>query len=214
MRIAQRKLRSLSPGNRILLIVASVVPVAVLFVIALDFMIGPPDPSARYFPSTKLQANHAITADLSIIRATGPIANHAIPTGPVPRPNSQLTPGAVAETSLAKVCAQPKHIKGLFNPHNPLIPLDQQQAVYNAYKIPPQRQPLYGLDLLIPMQLGGAIVPGNIWPMPPMHGVSFHQKEVLNQRMHTLVCHGEMPLAQAQHEMATDWVGLWAKYGA
>jgi hypothetical protein len=47
-----------------------------------------------------------------------------------------------------------------------------------------------------------------------MHGVSFHQKEVLNQRMHTLVCHGEMPLAQAQHEMATDWVGLWAKYGA
>jgi hypothetical protein len=214
MRVAQRKLRLLSPGNRILLMVACLAPLALVLVLVIDFMIGPPDPSARYFPSTKLQANHAVTADLSLVRATGPVANHAVPTGPVPRPNSQLTPGVVAEMDLRKICAQPKHIKGLFDPQNPLIPPDQKQAVFNAYRIPPQRQALYGLDLLIPMQLGGAITPANIWPMPPTHTVSFHQKAVLNQRMRTLVCHGEMPLAQAQREMACDWVGLWAKYGA
>lgn len=197
-----------------LVAVAVLAPVALACVVSLDFVLGPPDPSARYFPNTKIVANHAANADLSLKRATGPVANRPIPTGPIPRPNSQLTPGVVAETSLAKVCAQPKHIHGLFNPANPLIPLDQQQTVFNAYKIPPARQHLYGLDLLIPIQLGGAITPANVWPMPPMHGVSFHAKEVLNQRVHTLVCHGEMPLDKAQQEMATDWVGMWAKYGA
>jgi hypothetical protein len=193
--------------------VAMLVPFALAFVVGLDFVLGPPDPSARYFPSTAIVANHAATADLSIKRNTGPVTNH-VATGPVARPNSQLTPGVVGTSSLAEVCAQSKHIKGLFSRHNPQIPLDQQTTVYNAYKIPPLRQHLYGLDMLIPIQLGGAVTPANIWPMPPMHGVSFHQKEVLNQRMHTLVCHGEMSLALAQQDMAKDWVGLWSKYGA
>jgi hypothetical protein len=213
MRIV-RKYRRLTPGSRMFLAVAVLAPVALACVVGLDFVLGPPDPSARYFPTTKIVADHAANADISLKRATGPVANHTIPSGPIPRPDPRWTPGLVGETSLAKVCAQPKHIHGLFNPRNPLIPLDQQNMVFSAYKIPPQRQNLYGLDMLIPMQLGGAIHPGNVWPMPPTHGVSFHQKEVLNQRMHTLVCHGEMPLAQAQHEMVSDWVGLWAKYGA
>jgi hypothetical protein len=193
---------------------AVLVPVALAFVVGLDFVLGPPDPSARYFPNGKIVANHAATADLSIKRATGPVANR-VPTGPVARPNSLLTPGVVATTNLAAVCALPRHIHGLFSRHNKQIPLDQQQAVFTAYKIPPLRQNNYGLDLLIPIQLGGAITPANIWPMNPMHGsVSFHEKEILNQRMHTLVCHGEMPLAKAQQEMARDWVGLWITYGA
>ena len=86
--------------------------------------------------------------------------------------------------------------------------------MFNEYRLGPQESKHYGLDFLIPIQLGGANTMANIWPMPLNRGLSFHQKEVLNIRMHIVVCHGEMAIAQAQQAFSTDWVKLWVLYGA
>ena len=35
---------------------------------------------------------------------------------------------------------------------------------------------------------------------------------MLEERLHTLVCSGQVDLATAQRELATDWIGAYKKY--
>ncbi|TAN33901.1 hypothetical protein EPN29_04520 [bacterium] len=178
----------------------------------------PADPSAQYFPTTRLVANPDVPVDTidssKIAKDTPP---RQLPHGPIARPRPDLTPGAVAVKDVLSVCRIEKKSHALFAPGtlSTVIPPAIQQAVFSAYKIEPRLTMQYGLDFLVPLQLGGASVTSNIWPVPRTdHGLGFREKEILNIRMHVLVCHGEMPLAEAQKEIASDWVTLWIKYGA
>ena len=186
---------------------------AIVVVVTATWVLAPSDPSSPYFPTRKV-AGMPFNMSQSSTGTAGAATQLHLPNGPIARPNSKLTPGAISIHDLATLCRQPKHTKGIFAPLDPLIPLAYQQAVFAAYKIPAASQRKYGLDLLIPIQLGGAITAPNIWPVPIARGLGFHDKEVLNVRMHVLVCHGEMTLAQAQRLMAADWVTLWLRYGA
>jgi hypothetical protein len=189
-------------------------PLMAIALVAVSFLLGPSDPSAPYFPTTRLNANHAGSAEISGMAVTaGPSHNLKSPTGPVARPDSRVTPGVVATTDVGAVCKTSKHVPRI-SPTNPLIPLSEQDAIFKAYRISPSASKRYALDFLIPMQLGGAMTAANVWPMSTTKGVGFTEKQLLNVRMHILVCHGEMPLTQAQTLMANDWVGLWVRYGA
>ena len=186
--------------------------VAVALLIGIDILIGPADPSARYFAASKIQANHTVPGDYALSAPAGATRNNT-PTGPVSRPDPRLTPGLAATTDPRAVCKVSKH-EPRISATNPLIPLSEQQAVFQTYRITPNASKHYGLDFLIPLQLGGSTSIKNVWPISTTKGVAFNQKELLNVRMHILVCHGEMPLAEAQRMMAEDWVALWIKYGA
>ncbi len=39
-------------------------------------------------------------------------------------------------------------------------------------------------------------------------------KDVLERRLHNLVCNGKVDLKTAQHEIATDWISAYQKYVA
>jgi hypothetical protein len=59
-------------------------------------------------------------------------------------------------------------------------------------------------DHLVSLELGGAVNdPRNLWPEP---GASPNPKDSIEGKLHGLVCHGKMTLAQAQHIIATGWV--------
>jgi hypothetical protein len=172
------------------------------------------DPSAQYFPSGPPSSNQSTaigvgtTADLS----AGILATRLL-HGAVARPDLKVTPGAVAITDLTAVCHGSKRIPGQFTPLNPAISPSVRQAVFAEYNIPAANIKHYGLDFLVPLQLGGANVEANIWPASTSHGVGFHEKQVLNIRIHELVCQGAVPLAQAQKGIAIDWVKLWLDFG-
>jgi hypothetical protein len=119
----------------------------------------------------------------------------------------------VATSDLTTVCRGPKRIRGLFTPTGPLISATDQQAVLAAYNIAPANAKHYAFDFLVPLQLGGANARANIWPASMSHGVGFHEKEVLNIRLHDLVCRRSIPLDVAQKEVAADWVKLWLNFG-
>ena len=71
-------------------------------------------------------------------------------------------------------------------------------------------------DHLIPLSLGGAPAdPANLWPQPraAADGWTAARKDALETRLHRLVCAGEIPLAEAQHAIATDWVAAYVRYG-
>lgn len=162
------------------------------------------DPSAPYFPTNHLKANNQPVTDGSAIGPLSP--NVASVRGPIARPNPDLTPGAVAVKDLKSVCQLPAHLR---------VPISfsMQQAVFASYKISAQDSRKYGLDYLVPLQLGGSTAQANIWPVST-RGVGFHDKESLNARLRLAVCRGDIPLDLAQQQIAKDWFTVWIKYGA
>jgi hypothetical protein len=65
----------------------------------------------------------------------------------------------------------------------------------------------YEYDHLVSLELGGALNDArNLWPEP---GASPNPKDTVENALHRAVCDGQMPLAQAQHIIATGWVS-WA----
>lgn len=172
------------------------------------------DPSAQYFPpkSTAPNRTPGIDATTSTDSNAGVLASRLL-HGAVSRPDTKLTPGVVAVSDLTTVCRGSKRIRGLFTPSSPLVAKSDQQAVFAEYSISPGNTKHYGLDFLVPLQLGGANTRANIWPAALSHGIGFHEKQVLNIRIHELVCRRELPLDQAQRQISTDWVKLWLLYG-
>jgi hypothetical protein len=177
--------------------------VAILVALAAGCAPVAADPSAPYFPATRPAAATAPPVDPG---ATLPTTRAVAASGPVARPNPALTPGVVATTDAAAVCQQPKRVR------TP-VPYAEQQALLAAYGIPAQDAHRYGLDYLVPLQLGGAAVSANLWPAATK-GVGYHEKQQLNARLRTLVCRGEVALAAAQHDIAADWYTEWLRYGA
>jgi hypothetical protein len=184
--------------------------VAVAALLSTSCSIGAGDPSAQYFRTTKLVANPPPAV---VENSNQSLATQAVVRGQLPMPNRRLTPGVVGVTDLTTVCRQGKHIKGLFSRKNPAISLADQQLVFSEYGIPLAEQKRYGLDFLVPQLLGGANTPANIWPIKKSGAIGFHEKERLSVRLHIVVCHGELPLADAQQEVAADWGKLYVKYG-
>ena len=61
-------------------------------------------------------------------------------------------------------------------------------------------------DHLISLEIGGNPTdPKNLWPEAYLPKPGARQKDVVESRCHRMVCAGTITLAQAQHEIATDW---------
>lgn len=62
-------------------------------------------------------------------------------------------------------------------------------------------------DHLIALEIGGdPRDPHNLWPEPRTTSPGASQKDTLENRLHADVCAGRISLAEAQREIATDWV--------
>jgi hypothetical protein len=122
------------------------------------------------------------------------------------RPDPKLTPGAVLTTNVSEVCS-PGHTKSVRHTSGRL-----KHQVYGAYGIDP-RSGHYEMDHLISLGLGGADVRENLWPQSDdTRPWNARAKDRLEDRMHTLVCAGQLQLEQAQHEIAADWIAAYRKY--
>jgi len=70
----------------------------------------------------------------------------------------------------------------------------------------------YEVDHLISLELGGSNDITNLWPEAYAGAWGARSKDALENRMHRLVCAGQLDLAQAQREIATDWVEAYRRY--
>lgn len=118
-------------------------------------------------------------------------------------PNRALTPGAVADADLRVVCAS-----GYASAHRK-VPYAERDAIYNLYGIPrgtrsasPRRG--YRLDHLVPLEIGGANVPQNLWPQ---RYADSRLKDRVEDALHEAVCYDHtLTLQQAQAAIARDWM--------
>ncbi len=166
----------------------------------------------RSFPAKLLPALAAAILSVFTLAAAAGIlscapASHATP-GLAARPNPQLTPGEIFENATVElVCAH-----GYARRMRHVLP-EQYVQVFAAYRIDfPQPVGQYELDHLIPLELGGDNSNRNLWPQPAAPRPGFNQKDQLENLLHDRVCSGAMTLAEAQREIAIDWLAMYSKY--
>jgi hypothetical protein len=163
-------------------------------------------PSATVLP-TAAPTRMPVATATPAPQPTSPAGAQPVATG-VALPNPRLTPGeTVTGVTVSQVCTSGYSSSVRYVSHQ------QYVDVYAAYGVPyPQPSGTYELDHLIPLELGGDNADANLWPEPASPVPGFHQKDDLENRMHDLVCSGQLALAEAQREIASDWYSAYRRY--
>ena len=121
----------------------------------------------------------------------------------VPDPN--LTPGIfLADATVDKICqkgytATVRHVTEA-----------QKNKVFFDYGIP--RSGEYEVDHLISLELGGSNSTKNLWPQSYRGTWNARIKDILENRLHDLVCMGKIPLSEAQYVISHNWIESYCKY--
>jgi hypothetical protein len=132
--------------------------------------------------------------------------------GPLPDP--ACTPGArYSKVTKANVCV-PGYSKRVRN-----VPQSVKDAVYRAYGITKHFNGTTGeVDHLVSLELGGANEAGNdpasnLFPEAASPKPGSHEKDKLENLLHSRVCDGTMTLRAAQTAIAKDWLAEYHKLG-
>ncbi|MFZ0317569.1 MAG: zf-HC2 domain-containing protein [Candidatus Sulfotelmatobacter sp.] len=122
-------------------------------------------------------------------------------------PDLRLTPGATVAVTTSEVCGEASEKIA------PVLPVSLKRKVFELYGVTPGRPDAYEVDYLITPELGGATDIRNLWPEPYEDAVwNAHVKDQLEDRLHRMVCHGDVDLATAQRDISTDWIAAYRKY--
>jgi len=127
--------------------------------------------------------------------------------GAAPVPDGHLTPGATRIVTREDLCSS-QDFAGFYP-----IPAGVAVRVFKSYQIRNPSPRSYEVDYLISPALGGAEDIRNLWPQPYGSGEwTAHQKDALEERLHDLVCAGQVELEVAQRDIASDWIAAYRKY--
>jgi hypothetical protein len=132
-------------------------------------------------------------------------AANALASDPIV-PDPRLTLGAVLTTDGAVIC-QPGYSKSVRHTSGRL-----KHEIYAEYGIS-RRDGKYEIDHLIPLGIGGADIRENLWPESrETQPWNANVKDRLESYLHAEICAGHINVAQAQREIAKDWVAAYRKY--
>lgn len=134
-------------------------------------------------------------------------------------PNPRLTPGAVnpdvepTPENIRRTICQRGWARSVRPPEDYTERLKRLQI--REYGYSDRRLRDYEEDHLVSIELlGSPTSPENLWPEP--HNVEggwgSYAKDRLENRLNHLVCRGELPLADAQRMIATDWIAAYERY--
>ncbi|MDQ6771848.1 MAG: hypothetical protein M3024_02485 [Candidatus Dormibacteraeota bacterium] len=85
----------------------------------------------------------------------------------------------------------------------------EQMREYNR----PGKLSAYQEDHLIPLGLGGSPSdPKNLWPQPNAGYWGAQRKDDLEFYLYGRVCLNGLPLDQARHDIASDWIAAYQRY--
>jgi len=120
-------------------------------------------------------------------------------------PNTALTPGATILLGRSAVCSQA-------NVKNKDVPASIQRMVFEEYGLAKARARAYEVDYLVTPALGGSDDIRNLWPHSYSSLWNARVKDALEDRLRDMVCDGRLELADAQREIAGNWIEAYKKY--
>ena len=119
-------------------------------------------------------------------------------------PNLALTPGAVRTTDKAAICST--RTGTVRN-----VSVATRKKVFAAYGVRWERRAQFETDHLVSLEIGGSNVVANLWPQP-YAGIGAHSKDILENKLHAMICRGEISPSEAQKEIASDWYKAYKRY--
>src|ERR1700693_3286471 len=130
-------------------------------------------------------------------------------------PDRKLPPGtvnaAISEEQYRAQC----HTKGWTRLYRPpgSFTNSLKKLQMKEYGYPLARVRDYEEDHLVPLCLAGASQdPANLCPQPRFVEWSADRKDTLEAKLCRLVCDGQVPLQDAQREIATNWIAAYGHY--
>jgi hypothetical protein len=121
-------------------------------------------------------------------------------------PNASMTPGDILDVTTADICVSGYSSK-VRN-----VPDSVKNQVYQEYGITTHAPGAYEVDHLISLELGGSNSIKNLWPESYSGDWNAHIKDKLENKLHKLVCDGNIDLGTAQQEISTNWIAAYQKY--
>lgn len=119
-------------------------------------------------------------------------------------PDSACTPGSVfPEVSTDQICT-PGYSKSVRN-----VPVDIKRQVYEEYNIATHSPGQYEVDHLISLELGGSNDIANLWPEAADPRPGFHEKDQVENYLHSVICSGKITLEEAQKNIAGNWLEVY-----
>jgi hypothetical protein len=131
----------------------------------------------------------------------------AVAPEPGALPERKLTPGATRMVTISEVCsvAHEEVVRA--------VPVSTRNAVFAEYGLNNAQPDDYEIDYLIAPGLGGTEDIHNLWPQPFRSATwNARVKDALEERLHAMVCAGDLDLPTAQREISTDWIAAYKKY--
>ena len=162
-------------------------------------------PALRGFAPVGLAAAVCLLLAFQIDRRADTTSRTLLSANQREEPDLRLTPGATVPVTVDEVCGGP--------PSAPVVPVSLKRKVFELYGVTPLKRDVYEVDYLITPELGGATDIRNLWPEPYRDTVwNAHVKDQLEDRLHRMVCHGDVALTTAQRDISTDWIAAYRKY--
>lgn len=146
--------------------------------------------------------NRTVLAALALACALSTPA-HAASDGTEPDP--VLTPGAVETQSVQTICGQSTKARRHATPA-------EKRAVYRAYGLANRHDGFCAagggcvLDDRVPIEVGGANSPSNLWPQVKVGPLNQEQKNICENAAHKALCAGKISVEAAQAIFLGDWV--------
>lgn len=174
---------------------------------ALSIAIGVAPRGASADPAGPYRAYVAQVAADSVTSPTPILDPTVSPRAGIPMPNPVLTPGDVLTQDVSTICTvgYTTTVRDVSDA--------TKELVYDSYGLFNHAPGAYEIDHLISLELGGSNDVRNLWPEPYNDPHGAYQKDVLENKLHDLVCAGALDIGVAQQAIATDWYGAYLTYG-
>ena len=122
-------------------------------------------------------------------------------------PDPTLTPGDAFDVSASDVCT-PGYSKKVRN-----VPQSEKEEVYREYGIAEHHAHEFEVDHLISLELGGSNSIKSLWPESyRTRPWNARVKDRLENRLHALVCSGQLDLKTAQQAIASNWIEAYKRH--
>lgn len=119
-------------------------------------------------------------------------------------PDKACTPGAIFATATKdQIC-----VSG-YSSSVRSVSESTKDTVYREYGITSHTTGQYEVDHLISLELGGSNDISNLWPEAASPVPGFHEKDKVENKLHSEVCNGTITLTTAQTGIASNWLQFY-----
>jgi hypothetical protein len=121
-------------------------------------------------------------------------------------PDMRCTPGATFPGVTREQVCQPGYARKVRQ-----VSERTKASIFLSYGVTRHTTGEYEIDHLISLELGGSNEVANLWPEAANPRPGFHEKDVVEGYLHRQVCTNNLPLQEAQREIATNWLAVYQR---